>query len=832
MRRFLYILFIMAAIFLLGCAKSEDSKLEIKGKDTIEIGFSSEYNVYYEGKEVSADELYWIIDNTTSVKRKGSTLTGIAPGEVNLKAVLKSDGSVYASKDIKVIDSIVKSISLRGQKNEAVVGDQFIVSIITDPYEAIDEVSPIWSSSDSEVVFVDPAGSTAIVNVLKEGNATISIECSSATASFDIAITKPITEIEMYNDNEISLGSTMCLDFNIKNAIIEAVSDNIELNDNYLYAKSTGVAKIKVSQKNNKTLGSQVFEINVVNDSIKEENITEEEQTIINNYLNRMTLTEKLGQMFILNLDFQQSGWRRVNYTFDRDDKGLNYILNNDITSKKYVSELISNYPFGSYEFTYNVASTEDGISNIVLGMQNYMLSKKLPGGLIILPQNDGGYEGFNKYLNNLTLGTINNFATLKEYSRVLADDLSRAGINTYISSVYASNGDDAYKFSNLSDKQSIYSSVYYNTLKQENIGLVPALTNENYDEDFEYIKRAINDGVTCIAVYEDTYSKAVERSLTANLRALGYKGLIIDDNRHFDSERYYQYESRWDVDYEFYYDVNYYINAINEGADLFNITIYLESPSDRWNYRSEARNAETFNFLEDLEAEVKNKKISIDKINESVTRILLYKLRNNLLEGTYPVDDYELSEENANYIASIDSGLNTIAMEGAFKAVNKKSNVVVFFESDDIAQLLNSSAYTDRGYRNLKKYQITKDSIDTENSDSAISKISADDQVILMFSTGDETVEYRYITTGTDSDGNTYEYYNYASVKKADLVKYVLTKTDKVTIVYMGSQEQGIYTKDYNLMTLYLNYEADTFKPLFEVLEKGNAKGVLLDQK
>ena len=223
---------------------------------------------------------------------------------------------------------------------------------------------------------------------------------------------------------------------------------------------------------------------------------------------------------------------------------------------------------------------------------------------------------------------------------------------------------------------------------------------------------------------------------------------------------------------------------------------------------------------------------MSIDKINASVTRILLYKLRNNLLEGTYPVDDYELSEENANYIASVDSGLNTIAMEGAFKAVNKKSNVVVFFESDDIAQLLNSSAYTDRGYRNLKKYQITKDSIDTENSDSAISKISADDQVILMFSTGDATVEYRYITAGTDSDGNTYEYYNYASVKKADLVKYVLTKTDKVTIVYMGSQEQGIYTKDYNLMTLYLNYEADTFKPLFEVLEKGNAKGVLLDQK
>ena len=223
MRRFLYILFIILTVFLLGCNKKEDSKLEIKGKDTIEIGFSSEYSVFYDGALVDSSDLYWIIDNTEAVKRKGSTLIGIEAGEVNLKAVLKSDGSVYASKDIKVIDSIVKSISLRGQKTEAIVGEQFIVTIITDPFEAIDEVAPIWTSSDDSIVFVDPAGSTAIINPLKEGTATVSIECSSATASFTVSVSKPITEIEMYNDNEMSLGSTINLSFNIKNPVIEHV---------------------------------------------------------------------------------------------------------------------------------------------------------------------------------------------------------------------------------------------------------------------------------------------------------------------------------------------------------------------------------------------------------------------------------------------------------------------------------------------------------------------------------------------------------------------------------------------------------------------------------
>lgn len=832
MRKFLYILFIILTVFLLGCNKKEDSKLEIKGKDTIEIGFSSEYSVFYDGTLVDNNDLYWIIDNTEAVKRKGSTLTGIEAGEVNLKAVLKSDGSVYASKDIKVIDSIVKSISLRGQKNEANVGEQFIVTIITDPYEAIDEVAPIWTSSDENIVFVDPAGSTAIINPLKEGTATVSIECSSATASFTVSVTKPITEIEMYNDNEMSLGSTINLSFNIKNPVIEAITDNIELNDDYVYAKESGVAKIKVSQKNNKNLASQVFEINVVNENKVAPSATEEEQTIINNYLNKMTLTEKLGQMFILNLDFQQSGWRRVSYTFERDDKGLYYILNNDITSKIYTSDLLKNYPFGSYQFTYNVASTEDNVSSIVLGMQNYMLSKKLPGGLIILSQSDEGYEGFNSYLNNLTLGTINDFSTLKEYSKVMGDDLARAGINTYIAHVYSSGGVDAYKFSNLSDKQSIYSSVYYNTLKQENIGLAPILSNDNYSEDYVYIKRAINDGVSIISVEETSSSKINSGLLTAKLRENDYSGLIIDSNPHFDDSRYYQYESRWDVDYSFYYDMDYYVNAINEGADLFNITINLESASDRWNYRSEARNAEAFNFLSELEGKVTNKEISIDKINEAVSRILLYKLRNNLLEGTYPVDDYELSAENSEYIASVDSGFNTIAIEGTFKAINKKKNVLVLFESDDIAQLLNSSSYTDRGYKNLKKYQMTKDSIDITSEDSTVSKINEDDQVILMFSTGDDSVWYRYTVTATDNEGNPYEYYDYNSVLKTELVEYILSKTDKLTIIYMGSQEQGTYTKEYNLLTLYLNYEADTFKPLFEVLEKGNAKGVLLDQK
>ena len=68
--------------------------MKIEGKDTIEIGFENEYKAYYEEEELDSDEFFWIIDNTNAVKRKGNTLVGVSEGTVNLKAVLKSDGTI------------------------------------------------------------------------------------------------------------------------------------------------------------------------------------------------------------------------------------------------------------------------------------------------------------------------------------------------------------------------------------------------------------------------------------------------------------------------------------------------------------------------------------------------------------------------------------------------------------------------------------------------------------------------------------------------------------------------------------------------------------------
>ena len=438
MKRIIYVIIVIFSIFLISCKQESSSKMKIEGKDTIEIGFENEYKAYYEEEELDSDEFFWIIDNTNAVKRKGNILVGVSEGTVNLKAVLKSDGTIFASKTIEVIDSIVESISLRGTKTEVEVGTQFIVTIITDPFEAIDEVTSRWSASN-DIVEIDPANDSAIITAKSEGVVTITVECSSATASFELKVNKVITEIEMYNDNEAMVNTSTYLSFNIDDPVIELLTENVEITNNYLYAKEEGVAIIKVSQKNNKKLSAKVFEINVVNNKDLSLNITQDEQKIIDSYLNKMSTKDKISQMFMLNLDFTQSGWRRIQYTFEIDENGLYYFGNNDISSKKYVASLINNYHFGGLKLCVNTSETESEISNIVLGMQRYYLSSNLPGGIIsYYNEYNSEYGGLINTLSNLTLGTINNPKTAENYYlNNLLRDYERKGGETKKANIY-----------------------------------------------------------------------------------------------------------------------------------------------------------------------------------------------------------------------------------------------------------------------------------------------------------------------------------------------------------------------------------------------------------
>ena len=823
MKRIFYIFILVFMLFLVSCNNTETSKIEIIGSDTIEIGFDSEYKIKYDGEEKEFTDFYWIIDNTNAVSRYDNVLTGLQAGVVNLRLVFKEDASVYAVKTINVIDSIVESVQIRGQKEKAEVGSQFIVYVNTDPADAIDRAKPIWTSSNDNVV-IDPADESAIITCVGEGDCTINVRCSSAQATFSLQIYKPITEIEMYNDDELCVNCAMSLNFNIEDAVIEALSDNIELEGTYLYAKEAGVASIKVSQKNNKKLPANTFTINIV-DNKENKDVTSEEAKLINDYLSKMTLKQKIGQMILLNLTAQNSGWRRVDYNLSKDDKGMYYYPNNDEAAKVYTKALLKSYPFGNYNLNSVLTNKEPNISNGILGMQNYFIDELKIGGIISADIENLG-EGFNTYLNNLTIGTINDLNVTERYYQLLCDDIRSAGINTLISPVFSDYERSYNKYSNLQEKQVIYSTIFKDTFDQENVSLSPHFRH-TLSSDKDSILSAINEGIEAISIDHTEYILSGKKNV---LRDKGYKGLIIDTQSHYDYNQTYQYEGTWYSDSEFYYLESYYINAINSGVNMFKIDIYLESENDRYNYRSTAKNAETFNFLNRLEELVNNGSISMEMINDSVSKILLYKIRNNIIDGTYPDDEYSKNDDNQQVINEIDNGYNTIAISGTYQNINKKGEVNIIFDNSEISSLVGNVSYISRGYKNLNRYQATKDNLYPESNDAGINKISSSSTVIMFIENG----EYQYNEVIQETyEGQTYEYtaVNYINVR--EVYNLVAEKCDHIILVFMEDPEVANYFDDVDCMKIFLNYCGwDNLGPLFDVLDKNKATGVCINEK
>lgn len=846
MKKALFILFLILTISLCGC--KETSNFKIVGDDTIEIGFSSEYKVYLNDEELDNNDIYWILDNTKVVSRIDNKITGVSSGLVNLKAVLKSDSSVYASKSIEVIESIVDSIDFRGAKSNIEVGEQFIVSIIAEPLDAIDSAKAVWTVDTEGVVDIDPADDSAIITGLKAGKVCITAKCSSAVQSFELIVSEPFVEIMMNNDYEVSLSSTLLLDFNIDNPYIEVLTDNIKLYDNYLYAKDSGVGKIKVSQKGNKKLEAKIFDINVVENDIESKPMTENEKSKIQSLLANMSVKEKIGQMMMVNFQYTNTGWRKTEYAFNQNENGLYYYANKDESNKVYLTQLLNNYPFGNYSFNSLTSQDVKAVSGLSLGMQNYFIHRNKIGGIIALTDSAYSYQsgaGFNTYYENLVLGTVNNFNSLNNHYKALASDLNDAGVNLYITADYTYTNNSLDMYSLVQEKQVLYSSVMNNTLRNNSIsaspifGIVKNELNQSInDVNNNLIHSAMNDGIQAITITNTKSFKSLNGlSPQEYLRNCGYNGIIIDNETHYDTSQRYYYSER---DYEsyVYYDSEYYVNAINSGVDVFKIDIYLEHDADRWNYRYLVKNEETFKALNALEDLVNENVISLDAINKSVERILLYKIRNGIIDGTYPMDDYQRNEKNQNMIYSITNGYNVISSEGTFKPIDKANPVVIYYGNGEINSLIGGTSYYKRGYKELVRYQINATSLDEETEDAGLNVVKENTTAILFIDGTGYTYtyeDYMYGKNGEivkdESNNPLYTYYS-ATVSYKELALKLKERTSKLILVFTTSPLLGQLYEDIDAYKIYCNYQCSTsLVAVFDIFEKGNAGGVTLSK-
>ena len=100
------------------------------------------------------------------------------------------------------------------------------------------------------------------------------------------------------------------------------------------------------------------------------------------------------------------------------------------------------------------------------------------------------------------------------------------------------------------------------------------------------------------------------------------------------------------------------------------------------------------------------------------------------------------------------------------------------------------------------------------------------------MFISG-EYYTYMYTEPYTDSEGNTYDAVYYENARYKDILIEVLKHTSNVTLIFLDDPTDGDDYSEFDCLKIYLNYNGwDNFNPLFDVLEKGNASGVTINEK
>ncbi len=141
----------------------------------------ADINVPYAYTWISSDESIFTVTPDTEDPSK-AVVYGKKGGFGTLYA---QAGDVITSIPV-TIDVDLAGLVIKGAPTGKVyVGETFQLSVEKDPIDAIDEISPVWSSSDKSVVIVDQNG---FVTTVGAGTATIKVETNGFEATLDVTI--------------------------------------------------------------------------------------------------------------------------------------------------------------------------------------------------------------------------------------------------------------------------------------------------------------------------------------------------------------------------------------------------------------------------------------------------------------------------------------------------------------------------------------------------------------------------------------------------------------------------------------------------------------------
>lgn len=643
--------------------------ISIQGPDVILINerryltaiIPEQYQDIYEGKWISSNP------DIISIEENGK-ITGLSLGESTI--TYEYFGNV-ATKTISVQSQKVSDITIN-VKNVISIGEETEVFVDFFPSDSYDTYT--IESSDESIIIVN----NNTIKGLNIGKASIKVYLNSNKSIFstvEIIVTgdKP-DNITITGSNEVIEGEYIILNTIIEgnNISKDVYWESSDIKKAYVYngivlGLNAGVATIKVYSSLDKDIYDEIL---ITIKANNKNEYTDDEINRVNNIISNMTLRQKVGQMFVVGF--------------------------NGTSLSNSFKNVISEYNFGNIIYMgYNVTDINT-LAKLSNDIQNQMvLSNTVPA--FISTDQEGGrvarlVTGATHFVSNMAVGATNNFNYSKLIGEAMAKELLNYGINTDLAPVLDVNNNPLnpvigvrsyydnplmvalygkYMLEGMKSNNLMACPKHFpghgNTNVDSHYGL-PVITSnkdELYQVELAPFINAINNGMDCImtthiifnAIDEKYPATLSEKVITGLLRnELGYNGLVATDGMEMNAVT--KYFGSYDETA---------VLAVKAGVDLLLYTS-LNNPANAYNGIIKAINSG---------------EITEERINESVRRILLTKLKYNILSQEVKIEsDFDqLLKLNNNLNIEIACKSLTIA-KGTYKEFDKNKNTLIIAPS------------------------------------------------------------------------------------------------------------------------------------------------------
>lgn len=624
---------------LIGCNTTQNVEIKISDKVVID----TQENIYLvdNGNVIDINLVNWTISNYEMAEINDGILFAKSTGTIIISVIY--EGTIY-SKEIEIIDPYVEDIIINGE-TEVIIGKTIKLQATVLPSIITSEV--IWSSENEEIATVV----NGVVKGHKIGETNILVQCDDFIKKYLISVIEYPTKLEIKAVDKIVIGEIITLEYNIDDeVIVESKNpDIIQVEDNTLIGINEGVATIEATVKDRPNIVSTIT-IEVKNET-KTINATAEEQQQIKDILNKMTINQLVGELF--NIRFSKEAWGWYSEVTFNSTTGLPDAEFGSVLSQTNVVDYISSYPFGNYTLFTDETKDRTQLQKAASTLTQMGKDKTGVNPFICINYSGGYINGLNGYPYNSTIGSKDISLSYK-LSNTLGKEYRAMGINMVIDDYASANSQ--YNFSTNIYTSLLQGNSIKNGYKANNIVSAMGATFSNeYDSDYlnkqKLIQFACNNGYEMIDVPVYYFTSSDIESIELDFEFIKkvrneykYNGVAMLD---FNSSDILDSSSQ-------------FIEAINSGYDMINYDMmFINAPwrdmEDYYNYYKTLAER-VFGIYDDMLQAVENGVITNERLTEAVSRILLVKIRNNIIndeeyDANYNEIGTELARINANYI-------------------------------------------------------------------------------------------------------------------------------------------------------------------------------------